>query len=152
MNVVGSAIEVMQFADAERGDALDQASEKLGQRNCLIVEVDEDEAFPCFHSNRNQAVLRAVEIFDAFELRHAFERSIKAVVPSVVGAMQERGVTTGLSYDRGGVMAANIVEGAQISVVTPNHDDRLPGRGCGNELSRILHLIGARDELPCLAE
>src|ERR1700677_4280275 len=152
MNVVDSAIEVMQFADAERCNAPDQTSEKLCQRGRTIVEVNEDEAFPGFHSNRNQAVLCAVEIFDAFKLRHAFERSIKAVVPPVIGAMQERGVTTGLSYNRSGVVAANIVEGTQISVVAPNHDDRLTRHGGGNELPRILHLIGARDKLPRLAE
>jgi hypothetical protein len=32
IDVVSAAVEIVQFADAERGDALDEAAEKFGER------------------------------------------------------------------------------------------------------------------------
>jgi hypothetical protein len=49
-------------------------------------------------------------------------------------------------------MAANVVESTQNAVMATHHHDGLTGNRGGNELSRILYLIGARDELPSLAE
>jgi len=66
--------------------------------------------------------------------------------------MQQRRLPTGLSDDGGGVMAANIVEGAQSAVIAANHDNRFTGHESGYELSRRLQLINARDQLPGLAE
>ena len=122
------------------------------ERRGVSVEVDEDEAFPGFDSNGDEAVLRTIKILHALELRHAFQRTIEAVVPAVIGTMQKRGVAARLSYHRSGVMAANVVEGAQDAVVTTDDNDGLASNGCGNELSRTFHLIGARNELPRFAE
>ena len=89
VDVVGAAVEVMEFADAERGHAFDQPAEKFGERDRLVVEVDEDEALPGFDPNGDQAILCAVEILHAFELGHAFQGTVEAVVPSVIGTMQQ---------------------------------------------------------------
>jgi hypothetical protein len=98
------------------------------------VEIDEDEALPGFDSNGNEAVLRAIEILDTFELGHAFQRTIKAVVPAVIRTMQEGSLTARLSHDGSGVMTANIVEGSQNAVVAADHYDGLTRDGSGDEL------------------
>src|SRR5271154_4294885 len=66
--------------------------------------------------------------------------------------MQERGMATRLRDNGGGVVTANVVEGTQDGVVATDDDDRFTGDSGGHELPRIFHLIGARDELPRLAE
>src|SRR5580700_5134457 len=152
MNIVGSAIEVVQFADAERCKSLDKTAEKIGERHGVVVEVHEDEALPGFDSNGYQAILCAVEILHTFKLGHAFQGTVEAVVPAVIGTMQERSLAAGFGHDRSGVVAANIVESAQSAVVSANHDNRLTGDGGGDELTGRFHLLGARDELPGLAE
>jgi hypothetical protein len=66
--------------------------------------------------------------------------------------MQESGLAARLSYDSSGMMAANIVEGAQSAVVSADNDNGLTGDGSADELSGQLQLIGTRDKLPGLAE
>src|SRR5579871_3410532 len=96
MNVVGAAIEIVQLADAQRRDSLDQASEKFRQRPGMAVEIDEDKTFPGFDANRYQPVLPAIEILHAFELRHAFQGAIESIIPSVIRTMQQRRHSAGL--------------------------------------------------------
>ena len=66
--------------------------------------------------------------------------------------MQQRRLSAGLSYDRGGMVAADIVEGAQGAVIAANHNDGFTGDEGRNELPWRLQLIGARDQLPGFAE
>src|ERR1700728_4437391 len=70
MDVVGAAVEVVKLADGERRDALYESSERCGERRRVIIEINEDEAFPGFRANGNKAILRAVEILESLELRH----------------------------------------------------------------------------------
>src|SRR5580693_7592864 len=152
IDVVGAAVEVMQFADAQRRHAADEAAEEFGERGGAVVEVDEDETLPGFDSNRNKSVLRAIEILDTFEFGHAFERPIQAVVPAVIRTMQESSLAAGFGHDGGSVMAADIVEGAQSTVVAADDDDRLARDHGAQELARRFHLFSAADELPGFAE
>src|SRR5579864_5730432 len=69
MNVISSAIEIVELADAERSDALHQATEKLLQRRRLRVEVHKDETLPGFHPDRNQTILRAIKVLHSLERR-----------------------------------------------------------------------------------
>jgi hypothetical protein len=66
--------------------------------------------------------------------------------------MQEGGLSTGLSNDSGGVMAADIEEGAQNAVIPANYDHRFPSDSSSDELAGGFQLIGVRDELPGFAE
>ena len=87
MNVVGAAIEVTELTYAKRRNASREAADKFGERWRAVIEIDEDETFPGFHANGDKAVLRAIKIFDAFELGHAFERSVQPVVPAMIGTV-----------------------------------------------------------------
>ena len=145
IDVVGAAVEVVEFADAQGGHAAYQAAEKFGERGGVVVEVDEDETLPGFDSNGDKAVLRAIEIFHAFEFGHTFQGTIEAVVPAVIGTMQERGLAAGFGYDGGGVVTADIVESAQSAVAAADYDDRLAGDPSAYELACRFHLFGAGD-------
>ena len=137
---------------SQRRDALNQSAEKLMQRRGVRIEIDKDETLPSLDANRNQAILRAVEIFDAFELGHAFQRSVEAVVPAVVRTMQHRGLTARLRDDGGGVVAANVVESAKDAVSAAHNDDWFSGDDRGDELAWLLQLIDACHQLPGLTE
>src|SRR5208282_1488847 len=118
----------------------------------VVVEIDEDEALPGFDTNRDQSVLRAVEILHPLELGHAFQRAVESVIPAVIRTMQERSLAAGFGYDGSGVMAANIVERAQNAVVAADKDYRLPGDNIAYKLARRFQLLRAGDQLPGFAE
>jgi len=66
--------------------------------------------------------------------------------------VQKRGLSARLSYDGGGVVAADIEESAKSAVVAADNDDGFSGDGGRDELSRRLHLFGACDQLPRFTE
>src|SRR6202041_2808527 len=72
--------------------------------------------------------------------------------PSVVGTMQKSGMSAPLRCDGGSVMATNIVKGPQNAIVAAHHYDRFTSDGGSDEMSRRVHLISSRDQLPGLAE
>src|SRR5215469_3658768 len=93
MNIVSAAIEVMQLVDAERSDARHDAAKEFMQRGRVRIEIDKDETLPGFNPDRQQAVVRALEVLHALEFRHAFQRSVEAVFPAVIGTLQDRGLS-----------------------------------------------------------
>src|SRR5579864_3664382 len=148
MNVISSAIEIVELADAERSDALHQATEKLLQRRRLRVEVHKDETLPGFHPDRNQTILRAIKVLHSLELRHAFERSVEAIFPTVVWTLQHHRLAAWLRHHRGGVMTAHVVESAKRAIASAHHNYRLSGQPRRDEFSRLLQLIGTSNQLP----
>src|SRR5579859_3099293 len=89
VDVIGSAIEIMQIADAKRSHARHQSAKELLEGDCIGIEVDENEALPGFHADRNKAVVGPIKILHTLELWHAFERSVEPVLPAVIGALQD---------------------------------------------------------------
>src|SRR5665811_159303 len=152
MYVVAPTVEVVQFADAERCNAHHQSAEKLLQRRGLGVEVHEHEALPGFHADGNQSVLSTIEVLHAIELRHALEKAVEAVFPAVVRTLQNLRVTAGLSHNGGSMVTADVIEGAQRTVGSTNDDDWFSGQPRGYKVPRLLHLIGAGNQLPGFAE
>src|SRR5258708_34441423 len=103
VNVISGAVEEVQLADSEGRNALDQPSEELLQRRSLGVEIHEDETLPDFDAYRHQAVLSAVEVFYSLELRHALQRSIQRIIPTVVGTTNQARLPAEPGHDRAGV-------------------------------------------------
>src|SRR5579863_4320800 len=135
-NVITAAVEVMQFADAERSDARPQPAEKLRQRRRVRIEIDKDEALPGFDTNRNEPILRSLKILHTFELGHALKRAVHAVLPPVVGTLENFRAATGLGYDSSSVMAAHVIESAQTLVCPPDHNDGLADQSRRHEVAR----------------
>src|SRR6266403_3673110 len=118
----------------------------------MLIEIDEDQRLPGIDLHGGEAIVLAFEILYAVEFGHAFERTIEAVVPSVIGTMQDGGLSAGLGHDGCCVMTAHVVEGAQDAVVSTHGYQRLSGNRGGHKLSRLFDLICAADDLPRLTE
>src|SRR5207245_7377212 len=104
-------------------DAWNRA-EKILQRQGLSVQVHEDEVLPGVHLHRNQAVFRAVEIADAFKFDHAFQRAVDSVGPAVIRAAKLLRAALRFGDYSGGMMPADVVEGAQLVVFAARHEAR----------------------------
>src|SRR6201997_1817430 len=137
-NVISSAVEVMQLADAERRNALYQTAEEFLQRRGLGIEIYEYEALPSFHPDRNQTILSPIKVLHSIELRHAFERSVQTIFPTMVRTLQHRRLTARLRDDGRSVVTAHVVEGAQLAVAAAHDDDRFAGKAGRNEFSWLL--------------
>jgi len=122
------------------------------QRTSGGIEIDEDQRLPGIDLDRNQAVVFALEILHAVELGHALERAVEAVVPAMIGTMQDRRLSAGLSNDCCSVMPADVEKRAQHAVGPANRNDRLASYCRTHKLTRLFHLIDATDDLPSPAE
>jgi len=150
---VDAVIEVTELlGELQRGDEFRNGAEEFAKRDGLGIEIDEDEIFPGVDGDGDEAILRAIEIADAVELDHAFESAVDTVGPAVVGAAKLFGAAVGFGDDGGGVMAANIVEGAELRVVAADDDDGLAGDVGGEERTIFTNLIEAAGNLPAFSE
>src|SRR5437867_192601 len=146
---IDAAVEVFQFfLQLQRRDQLRNLSEEFQERDGASVQIDENKILPGVHLDRHESVFRAIEIADALELHHAFERAIVAVRPAVVRATKLLCGALRFGDHSGGMMPADIVKGAQLAVIAARDDDRLSGEVRGEEAAFVLHLIGAAHHLP----
>src|ERR1700719_101065 len=111
------------------------------QRGSVAVEVHENEILPGIYANGHKAVVGAIEIADAVELHHAFERAIDSVSPSMVRAAKLLGAALRLGDDGRSVVPANIVESAEPCVVAAHNDDGFARDVGSEELARVAHLV-----------
>ena len=151
-DVIAGAGEVVELAETEGRDAAGERAEEVGQGRGGGIEIDEEELLPDFDVDGDEAILLAVEIFDALKFGRAFERTIEAVIPSVVGAVKDGGLAAGIGDDGSGVMAADVVEGAQDAVMAADGDDGLTCDSGGEELAGMGELIDAADGEPVARE
>src|SRR6266404_4829639 len=113
MERVDPAVEVAQlFRELQGSDEFGNGAEERAKRYGLRSKIDEDEIFPGVDADGHESVLRAVEIADAVEFDHALEGAVYAVGPTVIGTAKLLGAAVGFGDDGGGMMAANVVEGA----------------------------------------
>ena len=122
------------------------------ERHSFVVEIDEDEIFPSVEADWDEAVVAAIEIADAVEFDHAFERAVDGVGPAVIGAAELFGAAVGFGDDGGGVVAADVEEGAESIVVAADDDDGFAGDVGGEEVAFTFHLVEAADDLPGAGE
>jgi hypothetical protein len=150
---VDPAIEVVElFGELERRDEFGNFAEKFPEGSGSAIEIDEDEIFPNVYAHGNKAVIGAIEIADALELDHALQDAIVAVGPAMIGAAELFGTTVGFENDGGGVMAADVVKGAEFAIIAPDYDERFFVDVNGEELAGILDVIEVADDLPVGSE
>src|SRR5260370_1317768 len=150
---IDAAIEVLQLLrELQRGDEFRNGAEEFAKRGGLGIEIDENEIFPGVDADGDEAILRAIEIADSIELDQAFEGAVDGVGPAVIGAAKLLGGAVGFGDDGGGVMAADIVEGAKLRVVAANDDDGFAGEVGGEEITISGDLIEAAGDLPAFCK
>src|ERR1700732_3500061 len=82
---VDAAIEVVQFfCQLQWRDDGWNASKKIGQRTSVRIEIHKYKILPGVHLYGHQAVSRTVEIADAVELNHPFQRTVDPISPPVI--------------------------------------------------------------------
>src|SRR5207248_4780819 len=113
-----------------------------------LVQIYEDKILPNVQPNRHKSIRCAIEIAYAVELHHAFERAINSVSPAVVRAPELFGAARSLRHDCCCMMAAYIIESAQLPIVAAHDHDRLARHVCGEELTLLAKLVGASYDLP----
>lgn len=146
---VDAAIEVVErFGELQRGGERGDFAEEFQEGRGFAVEIDEEEVFPDIEAYGNEAVIGAAEIADAFELHHALEGAIVAVGPAVVRAAELFRAAFLLGDDGGGVMAADVVEGAELAVIAADDEQRFVVDVDGEVLTGIFQLIVAANDLP----
>src|SRR4029077_641365 len=85
-------------------------------------------------------------------LHHAFQRAVVAIGPAMIGTAELLRAALRLCDHRGRMMTANVVEGAQLGVITARDYDGLVGNVSRKEAPFISHLIGTAHNLPGLRE
>ncbi len=153
MKGVDAAIEIMQLlGELQRGDESGHGAQEVAQRGCARIEIHEHEIFPNVDGDGHEPIFCAIEIADAFELDHALERAVDAISPAMIGTAELLGAAVRFGDHRGGVMAANVVESAQLRVLATDDDDGLAGDIGGEEFPFFADLIEAAGDLPGLAK
>src|SRR6185437_4898700 len=66
---VAAALEKVQGRKTKGSHALDEAPQESLERPGLCVQIDENKFLPRCHANRHQAILTAIEITNAIEIR-----------------------------------------------------------------------------------
>src|SRR5260370_35801856 len=84
----------------------------------------------------------------ALEFHHALQRAIVPIGPPVVWAPELLPAAFRLGHDRRGMMPANVVEPAQLSVVSPRHYNWFAPKVPGEKTPLLPHLIGAPRHRP----
>jgi len=150
---VDTTVEEFKFpAELKRCNEFGNFAEKILERTGFAVEIDVDEIFPSVDGDRDESVFGAIEIADAVKFDHTFERAVVTVGPSVIGAAEILGAALRLGDDGGGVMAADVIKGAEQVVVAARNDDGLAGEIGGEEITFARDLVQAAGDLPGVGE
>src|SRR4051812_31647518 len=142
----------MQLGNAERRDTFHEATEELVEGRSLGIQVHEDEFFPSIHLDWEQPILLALKTIHSVKFGHTFERSIQAIVPSMIGTTKEGCLSARLRDHFCRVMPADVEKRAQDTVVAANYNDRFSGNVSRNELPGLFDLLDTTDQLPGFAE
>src|SRR5438445_6215502 len=97
--------------DAGFGDALRNLFEKVGERRCVEIRVDEDERAPGVELEGDEAEALLDPAF-AVRARCGDQLSVEGVGPRVVGALERLALARALADNRATV-AADVDEGSQ---------------------------------------
>src|SRR5713226_861698 len=91
------------------------------------AESHEYPLFPGCDCYSYQSVGFAIEVADSAEIRRAFQFAFQRIRPAVIRATHLIRASCGFSHHRRGVMATDVEEAAQRSVVAAHDNDRFAG-------------------------
>ena len=118
----------------------------------MAVEVYEDEIFPTSTQMGTRPLSARSKLQTPSNSTMPFERAVDAVGPSVVGAAELFGAALEFGDYGGGMVAADVVEGAELGIVAADDDDGFAGDIGGEELAFLADLVGPSDYMPGSAE
>ncbi len=137
--------------EAAVGEPRRQVAQVVGERRRLGIGVDEDERPPRSDGDRHEGQRRAVEARFAVRAWRAPQRSVEAVRPCVVRALDRLPPVVALA-ERMPAVPADVDEPAQLAVAGAREDDRQCSRVGGGQLAGRGDLIEACCVLPAARE
>ncbi len=144
---LGAEAEHERVDVEQLGELRGHVTERVRERWCIGVRVDEDERAPRIDLDLHQAELGRLEAGLAVRPRRRAQRPVEVVRPRVVRALQRRARPRPRGNDVTPV-PADVEEGAELSVSRArDHDGDLPRRG-REEASVLRDLAGVTDVLP----
>jgi hypothetical protein len=104
-----------------------------------------------------QAVGLVVEAFDgvdavAAEIGRVDQAAVEAVAPIVIGADQASAPRAGSNHQLQAAVAADIVEGPQLTLLAAHQDDRAAGHRDRHDVARRRQLVGKARKRPAAGE
>ena len=125
---VDAAVEIVEiFRKLERRHEFRHFTQKFLQRPCRSVEIHEDKVLPAVDAYGNQAIVRPVEVAHTVEFHHALQCAIIPIGPPVIGAAELFGASLFFRDHRGGMVAANVVERAELCRLRCERQSAAPG-------------------------
>ena len=143
------------------GQTLTERVERLGERlGRLVVEVDEDEAFPHVTGHRDQTEVLLVEVEELRLLLHEVQAAVEVIAPGVVLARELATRARGLllrvvvPHQLVAPVAAHVVERTDRAVTVLDDDDAAlrPSELLGEVAADAGELLDAPDVQPFLLE
>ena len=102
---------------------------------------------------RNQPVLRAIEVADAFELRRALQRAIQALAPAVIRTAKNAGAARALPCATAAAWCRQTLKKARSSLSLPRTmRSGSPASAVVTNCPALANWVGACHDLPCAAE
>ena len=160
LHVVGDAPADVELVDLPALDDVavteppgDRAGDRVLERRRLVGQADPDVAEPLPQVDRDQPVLRAVDVLHLREVRRRDERPVEGVGPGVVPALQLALAGARLLHaDAGAAVPADVEERAQLPVTAADDQHVLPADVDGLERAGGRHVGGARGGEPVRLE
>ena len=123
LDLVRLRVHGFQLVRAPVRKLADERGQRVGERNRLLCEIDEDEALPDSERDRVQRPVLDVEPGDLGHRRHVAERAIERVRPCVVRTLDRRAERArALLAEPAAAMAAMVVERAHVAGTVAQHD------------------------------
>src|SRR5258708_28858 len=126
--------EGLHFLEAMRRELRGHARPDLLQRPWVAREAYEDEAEGDAHAHGLECQLRAIERRESLACGDRAQLPAQAIRPAVIGAGDRARAIAGALEDARATVSADVVEGADLPLGIPHHDDAV-----GTEVER--HVI-----------
>jgi hypothetical protein len=121
-----TAFEPVQIRELQPTRLRDQIGSKKFAQRWSMIQFDEQPVFPFGKFKRYETVLRAIKVAHIRKVRCAFQLTFERVSPAMIRTTKLRRFAVRFSHNSRGVMAANVEESAQYTIVSANDHDRLP--------------------------
>ena len=143
MRVERQALEI----DATLRDRSRKVIERLRERRCVPIGIDEDERSPSVHGHGDEREPARVEARLPVCAGCLAEGAVEVVSPSVVRALHGLSATLAARH-RVPAMAADVDERSKDAISTPHDEDRHVARVTDEEAAARCDLIGSAGVLP----
>jgi hypothetical protein len=151
-HLVCIAPRVAHRAEVDRRDALGDAAVHTVEIRRVIGKRHEHQALPLRQAQSRQVQILDAEISGVLHFRCRDQLALLVVQPAVVAATQRMQSLAAAMRQRPGAMAADVDEGAQLTVPAPQHQHRRARHLLDHMIAGLGQLPLVRYQLPTAAK